>query len=63
MITLMTMDEVLEEIKALPVGEKLSKLAMESIFEFYHDDFPRYNKASDYEKLIIDAMLDSLSVL
>jgi len=75
MITLMTIDEVLEEIQALPVGEKLSDSAIESIIEHYIDpdstdladlskiynkQDPFYINASDYDKLILDALTDSL---
>lgn len=74
-MTLMTIDEVLEEIQALPVGEKLSDSAVESIIEHYVDPTstdlselskiyskqdPFYINASAYDKLILDALTDSL---
>jgi len=73
-MTLMTIDEVLDEIQALPVGEKLSDSAVESIIEhyignsqemsslskIYDKEDPFYINASDYDKLLLDALTDSL---
>lgn len=61
---MMTYDEVLEEIYALPVGALISDHAADTIKSWYHENIwqnifcATYLMASSYEKLCLDHLRD-----